>query len=198
MLSLSGKIVELTELSLDDAAALAAAASENRASYTHAHVPADIEGMRRWVDLALAARAASRQLPVVIRRTHSREVIGTTSFHLEYWPWPGRTTATPETPDAVEIGSTWLSHSAQGIGANREAKFLLLDYAFTHWQVHRVRFRTDVRNTRSRRAIESLGATLDGILRADFSDPDSTVRDSAYYSILASEWPTLRESFAAE
>ncbi|MFE3797737.1 hypothetical protein [Nocardia tengchongensis] len=60
MLSLLGKIVEMTELSLGDAAPLAAAASVNRASYTHAHVPVDIVGMRRWVDLALAARAASR------------------------------------------------------------------------------------------------------------------------------------------
>ncbi|MFD7844454.1 GNAT family N-acetyltransferase [Nocardia sp. NPDC059764] len=88
--------------------------------------------------------------------------------------------------------------SRQRTGANREAKILLLDYAFTDWQVHRVRFRTDVRNTRSRRAIESLGATLDGILRADFSDPDATVRDSAYYSILATEWPTIRSSLVTE
>ncbi|MGW4535694.1 GNAT family N-acetyltransferase [Nocardia sp. NPDC004340] len=194
---LSGKLVELTELSLDDVAPLAAAAAENRTSYTHAHVPVDVEAMHRWADQALAARAASRQLPWVIRRAHTREVIGTTSFHLEHWPWPGRTT-TPPTPDAVEIGSTWLAHSAQRTGANREAKILLLDYAFTDWQVHRVRFRTDVRNTRSRRAIESLGATLDGILRADFSDPDATVRDSAYYSILATEWPTIRSSLVTE
>ncbi|WP_328290697.1 GNAT family N-acetyltransferase [Nocardia aurantiaca] len=191
MFALSGKIVELTELCLDDVAALTAAAAESRISYTHAHVPRDIEGMRRWADQALAAATANRQLPLVIRWSDSGTVIGTTSFHLEQWPWPHRASA-PEIPDAVEIGSTWLAYSAQRTGANREAKLLMLDHAFITWRVHRVRFRTDVRNVRSRQAIERLGATLDGILRADFAGADATIRDSAYYSILAPEWPTLR------
>ncbi|WP_433567770.1 GNAT family N-acetyltransferase [Nocardia sp. CA-151230] len=194
---LSGDIVELTELTVADVAALTAAACESRTSYTHAHVPVDGAGMRRWVDQALAARAADRQLPLVIRRAGSGDVLGTSSFHLEQWPWPAHVTARPDTPDAVEIGSTWLAQSAQRTGANREAKLLMLDHAFTHWQVHRVRFRTDVRNTRSRQAIERLGATLDGILRADFAGADATIRDSAYYSILATEWPAIRPQLLA-
>ncbi|MFE2996598.1 GNAT family N-acetyltransferase [Nocardia sp. NPDC059246] len=194
---LSGKIVELTELTVADVAPLTAAACESRTSYTHAHVPADSAGMRRWVDQALAARAADRQLPLVIRRAGSGDVLGTSSFHLEQWPWPAHATARPATPDAVEIGSTWLAQSAQRTGANREAKLLMLDHAFTSWQVHRVRFRTDVRNARSRQAIERLGATLDGILRADFAGSDATIRDSAYYSILATEWPALRPQLLA-
>ncbi|MFE3255711.1 GNAT family N-acetyltransferase [Nocardia sp. NPDC059091] len=194
---LSGKIVELTELTVADVAPLTAAACESRTSYTHAHVPADSAGMRRWADQALAARTADRQLPLVIRRAGSGAVLGTSSFHLEQWPWPAHVTARPDTPDAVEIGSTWLAQSAQRTGANREAKLLMLDHAFTNWQVHRVRFRTDVRNARSRQAIERLGATLDGTLRADFAGADATIRDSAYYSILATEWPALRPQLLA-
>ncbi|GAB0107107.1 GNAT family protein [Nocardia sp. JMUB6875] len=190
---LSGKIVQLTELSLEDVPFLAAAAVESRESYTFAHLPADEDGMRRLVEQQLAARAANRQLPLVLRSTDTGEVLGSSSFHLEQWPWHAEP---PVTPDAVEIGSTWLAHSAQRTGANREAKLLMLDHAFTTWQVHRVRFRTDVRNERSRRAIERLGARFDGVLRGDFAGADGTVRDSAYYSILATEWAAVRPVLA--
>lgn len=192
-LVLSGKIVELTELSVTDVPFLATAAVESRESYAFAHLPADEDGMRRLVEQQLAARDANRQLPLVLRRIDSGEVIGSSSFHLEQWPWHSRP---PVAPDAVEIGSTWLAHSAQRTGANREAKLLMLAHAFTAWRVHRVRFRTDVRNQRSRRAIERLGARFDGILRGDFAGADGTVRDSAYYSILATEWSAVRSALA--
>ncbi|WP_218003281.1 GNAT family N-acetyltransferase [Nocardia concava] len=192
-LVLSGKIVQLTELSVEDVPFLAAGAVESRESYAFAHLPADEDGMRRLVEQQLAARDANRQLPLVMRWAGTGKVIGSSSFHLEQWPWHSEP---PATPDAVEIGSTWLAHSAQRTGANREAKLLMLDHAFTTWQVHRVRFRTDVRNERSRRAIERLGAQFDGILRGDFAGADGTVRNSAYYSILAAEWGAVRSVLA--
>ena len=73
----------------------------------------------------------------------------------------------------------------------------MLRHAFEVWRVHRVRLTTDARNTRSRRAIERLGAKLDGVLRAVRAAPDGAIRNSAYYSILDSEWPEVEEGLVA-
>ena len=101
-------------------------------------------------------------------------------------------------PDAVEIGSTWLTASAQRTPINTEAKLLMLTHAFEVWEVLRVTLKTDARNARSRDAILRLGARFDGVLRAhmpayDIAEP----RDSAFYSILASEWPSVRDRLTA-
>ena len=92
----------------------------------------------------------------------------------------------------LEIGSTWYAASAQRTGINSEAKLLQLTHAFEVWQVLRVTFKTDARNTVSRRAIERLGAQFEGVRRSHCPARDGTVRDSAYYSITASEWPAVR------
>jgi RimJ/RimL family protein N-acetyltransferase len=65
-------------------------------------------------------------------------------------------------------------------------------HAFDVWDVHLVRIRTDVRNARSRAAVERLGAKFDGVQRAEFPGADGTVRDSSYYSISRAEWPAVR------
>ena len=75
---------------------------------------------------------------------------------------------------------------------NTQAKRLLLTHAFEIWRVHRVCLRTDVRNARSRAAIERIGARPDGIVRCDRPGVDGAVRDSAIYSIVAAEWPGVR------
>ena len=72
----------------------------------------------------------------------------------------------------------------------------MLSHAFERWEVHSVTLKTDERNQRSRRAIERLGAQLDGIRRADMPGADGTVRSSAYYSIVAAEWPAVKERLA--
>jgi RimJ/RimL family protein N-acetyltransferase len=96
----------------------------------------------------------------------------------------------------VEIGSTWLNPSAQRTAINTHAKFLLLGRAFDEWKARRVTLKTDERNARSRRAIERLGARLDGLLRAHMPAADGGVRNTALYSILASEWPEVRTALA--
>jgi RimJ/RimL family protein N-acetyltransferase len=93
----------------------------------------------------------------------------------------------------VEIGWTWLAPSAQRTAINTEAKLLMLTFAFEEWKVDRVCLRTDRRNERSRNAIERLGATLDGVIRADRPGSDGTIRDTAHYSIVADEWPAVRD-----
>jgi RimJ/RimL family protein N-acetyltransferase len=92
----------------------------------------------------------------------------------------------------VEIGSTWYARRVQRGPLNTECKRLLLAHAFDTLQCIAVEFRTHRFNTQSRRAIERLGAQLDGILRAHQVSPDGTLRDTAVYSITAAEWPTVR------
>jgi RimJ/RimL family protein N-acetyltransferase len=100
-------------------------------------------------------------------------------------------------PDVVDIGFTWLARSAQRTPVNTEAKLLMMGHAFEVWEVHRVALQTDVRNARSRAAIERIGGQLDGILRADRPGADDTVRTSARFSILAAEWPVTKARLTA-
>ncbi len=96
----------------------------------------------------------------------------------------------------VEIGSTWYRRSVQRSPLNTEAKALLLGHAFEALDCIAVEFRTHFFNQASRRAIERLGAKLDGILRNHSRAPNGTLRDTCVYSILASEWPTVRAHLA--
>jgi RimJ/RimL family protein N-acetyltransferase len=92
---------------------------------------------------------------------------------------------------SLEIGGTWYSNACQRTGVNTECKFLLLDHAFEVLGVNRVQFKADLRNERSQRAIERIGAVREGVLRDHMILPDGYVRSSVYYSILKSEWPAV-------
>jgi RimJ/RimL family protein N-acetyltransferase len=92
----------------------------------------------------------------------------------------------------VEIGSTWTAKSAQRTALNTQCKRLLLAHAFEALDCIAVEFRTHRLNTQSRRAIERLGAQLDGILRPHARAGDGSLRDTAVYSITAAEWPAVR------
>ena len=93
----------------------------------------------------------------------------------------------------VEIGSTWYAQRVQRTPLNTECKRLLLAHAFESLDCIAVEFRTHRFNQQSRRAIERLGAQLDGILRAHQRTADGSLRDTAVYSITAAEWPTVRQ-----
>ena len=92
----------------------------------------------------------------------------------------------------VEIGSTWYRKSVQRGPMNTECKFMMLRHAFETLDCIAVEFRTHFLNQQSRRAIERLGARLDGILRNHMIMPNGTLRDTAVYSILSHEWPAVR------
>jgi len=92
----------------------------------------------------------------------------------------------------VEIGSTWYAQRVQRTGLNTEAKLLLLGHAFDGLGCIAVEFRTHFMNQQSRRAIERLGAKLDGILRCHQVSPNGSFRDTCVYSVIASEWPAVR------
>jgi RimJ/RimL family protein N-acetyltransferase len=93
----------------------------------------------------------------------------------------------------ASIGYTWLEPSAQRSPVNTEAKLLMMTHAFEQWEARAVRIQTDARNLRSRRAIERLGCTLDGVIRADRPAADGGVRDTAVFSMLDREWPVHRQ-----
>jgi RimJ/RimL family protein N-acetyltransferase len=93
---------------------------------------------------------------------------------------------------AVEIGGTWYAEQVRRTATNTESKYLLLRHAFETLGCIRVQFKTDLRNERSQRAIERIGAVQEGILRNHIILPDGTVRSSVYYSILESEWPSVK------
>jgi RimJ/RimL family protein N-acetyltransferase len=92
----------------------------------------------------------------------------------------------------VEIGWTWIAPSRQRSAVNTEAKLLQLTYAFDTLGAGRVALKTDLRNERSQRAIERLGAVREGVLRRHFRLPNGHVRDTVYYSIVSDEWPAAK------
>jgi RimJ/RimL family protein N-acetyltransferase len=188
---LTGHGVTLEPLTLAHVDALAAAAGEDRSSYDFTWVPAGRDATRAYVETALADQARLESLPFAVRALDDDRVVGSTRFlDLDYWDGPP---ALDTVPTVAEIGSTWLAASAQGTAVNPAMKLLMLDHAFETWKVLRVMFKTDARNERSRRAIARLGAQFDGVLRAHKLASDGTVRDSAYFSIVRDEWPSVRE-----
>jgi N-acetyltransferase len=92
----------------------------------------------------------------------------------------------------VEIGSTWYARRVQRSALNTQCKLLLLTHAFETLDCIAVEFRTHFFNHQSRRGIERLGAKQDGILRSHQIAPNGTLRDTVVYSIIASEWPTVK------
>ena len=196
---LEGRYVRLEPLTIDHVPALVQAATQSRATYDLTDVPSDEPSMRRYVDTALSLRDAAKALPFTTIARATGNVVGSTRFgNIEFWNWPaGNPHQRGERlPDVVEIGWTWLSPEAQRTGINTEAKLLMLTHAFESWMVHRVSFRTDSRNERSRAAIERLGARFDGVVRAASIAYDGAIRDSAVYSILDSEWPQVKDRLA--
>ena len=187
----AGEVV-LRPLVRGDVEALSGAAAEARDSYGYTPVPNGLGEAREYVEHALEQRVTGERHAFAIE--WRERVVGTTSYaEFQPWRWPkGCSLARADRPDALEIGYTWLSACAQRTSCNTQAKLLLLAQAFEGWSVHSVFLKTDARNQRSRAAIERLGAKFDGVLRAHTRGFDCTVRDSAYYSIIAAEWPDVR------
>lgn len=193
-LVLQGAHIRLEPLAHHHADGLAAASSGDPSLYRWSPVPRGKEEVNRYIETAIAWEQAGTAVPFAILRIEDNRVIGSTRFwNLERWAWPsghplhGRTT-----PDACEIGYTWLTSAAVRTAANTEAKRLMLKHAFETWHVLRVCLHTDSRNQRSRAAIERIGGKFEGLLRAHRMAADFIPRDSVRYSILASEWPGVR------
>lgn len=199
-LVLSGRSVRLEPLSETHLAGLVAAASVSRDTFGLTFVPDTVDAMRAYIERMRSDGATGAVAAFATIHAPSGRVVGSTSFlNIERWRWPsGSAMQRPASrPDAVEIGATWLAQDVQRTAVNTEAKLLMLSHAFEQWDVHRVSLKTDVRNARSRAAIERLGARLDGVLRAHQPSSTGGVRDTAYYTIVRAEWPEVRQRLEA-
>lgn len=179
-LILTGRHVRLVPLSSDHATALAEQVRSGELDklwYTFVPPP---EGMAAEIERRLTLRDRGEMIPFTILDAGDTPVGMTTYMHIDH--------AGPR----VEIGSTWIAPSAQRGPVNTEAKRLMLGQAFDTWGCLAVEFRTHRLNHQSRRAIERLGAQLDGILRAHLRMPNGTIRDTAVYSVTAADWPTVK------
>jgi RimJ/RimL family protein N-acetyltransferase len=94
-----------------------------------------------------------------------------------------------------QIGWTWIGRDFQGSGLNSDMKFLILSYAFEQLGLNRIELKADERNHRSRQAILSIGATREGVLREHIKLHNGYIRNTVYYSILRSEWDTIKEQY---
>ncbi len=136
-----------------------------------------------WMRLTLEAVRAGAEGPFTTRDARTGRAIGS-SRYLNVRP----------ADRVVEIGWTWLHPSAWRSGANVEAKLLMMGHAFETLDCVRVEFKTDARNEGSRAALAALPAKFEGVLRNHMIVPDVGQRDSAYYSVIDSEWPGVREN----
>lgn len=179
--SATGKFVSVEPLSMahhDDLVEAAGDGDLHLLWYTVVPAP---ENVGKEIERRLALRAAGSMLPfAIIDRASGRAVGMTTFMNID------------SANRRVEIGSTWYRQSVQRSPLNTECKLLLLKHAFEELDCIAVEFRTHFLNSQSRSAIERLGAKLDGILRSHMKMPDGTLRDTAVYSIIACEWPTVR------
>ena len=179
--TLERKHAILVPLSQDHGPALAEAVRDGelwKLWYTGVAAPED---MASDIDARLALRVAGSCLPfTVIDRVSGQPVGMTTYMNID------------AKVRRIEIGATWYRRSVQRTAINTECKFLLLRHAFEELDCIAVEFRTHFFNQQSRRAIERLGAKLDGILRSHTRSRDGNLRDTCVYSIIACEWPTVK------
>ncbi|WP_217433593.1 GNAT family N-acetyltransferase [Caulobacter sp. S45] len=179
--TLTGVHVQLKPLSLDQHDGLVAAVEDGdlwTLWYTSVPTPG---GMRAEISRRLALQAAGSMAPFCVVDRQTGRIVGMTNFLNIDAGGP-----------RLEIGSTWYARAVQRTPLNTEAKLLLLTRAFEELDCLAVELRTHVLNQQSRRAIERLGAKLDGVLRCHRRAEDGTLRDTCVYSITASEWPAVR------
>ena len=139
------------------------------------------DDIRRWVQNLLTQIASGSVMPFAVIQLASGRVAGATRY-MDIHP----------KDYALEIGGTWYGVEFQRTAVNTEAKYLLLCHAFEDLKCIRVQIKTDLRNERSQKAIERIGAVREGVLRNSLIMPDGYYRSSVYYSILDNEWPAVK------
>ncbi|CAN5680900.1 GNAT family protein [soil metagenome] len=173
--------IRLEPLTITHADGTAAAVQDGRLwELWYTGVPRPEEA-RAYIETALAGQSAGHMLPWAVREIASGQIVGSTRYH-----------DIVANIDRVEIGYTWYAASWQRSHVNTACKLLLMSHAFETLKCAVVGLRTDNFNFKSQRAIESLGAKKDGVIRHHFARRDGSVRDSVMYSILANEWPDVK------
>lgn len=148
--------------------------------YTYVPQPEEMDG---WITKALEEQRAGVSCPFVVITRNDNRIVGSTRYmNIE------------KDIRRLEIGTTWYSKSVQRSSVNTECKLLLLGYAFEQLNCLAVEFRTHRLNVQSRRAIERLGAQLDGILRNHRISANGTIRDTVVYSVVSHEWEGIKSN----
>jgi N-acetyltransferase len=179
--TLRGEHARLEPLSHDHLAGLVEAVKDGELWNLWFTIDPEPATMRAEIDRRVALQAAGSMLPFAVLSNQLGTAVGMTTYmNIDA---PNR---------RVEIGSTWYRKSVQRTALNTECKLLLLTHAFESLQCICVELRTHFFNEASRRAIERLGAKLDGILRNNQIAPNGTLRDTCVYTIIATEWPTVK------
>jgi RimJ/RimL family protein N-acetyltransferase len=178
--------VRLVPLAPEHADALAEAASDGRLwELWYTAIPRPHE-MPAEIERRLGLLGLGSLLPFTVIDRRSERIVGQTTFmNID------------EQNRRLEIGSTWYAASAQRTAVNTASKLLMLTHAFERLQCIAVEFRTSWFNHQSRRAIERLGAKMDGVLRHHMYHQNGTLRDTVVYSIIAPEWPAVRANLIA-
>lgn len=181
---LEGQLVALEPLAPEHEGPLWAAAQDPEIwRYGVANLAAGREVFARWWQLALDARQAGSEIPFATVERGTGRVVGSTRFM----------TLRPE-HRGLEIGTTWVVRELWGSGINVEAKLLMLEHAFERLGCIRVEFKTEATNERSRGALAAIPARFEGVLRAHMLVRGGERRDSAFYSVIADEWPDVRSA----
>lgn len=178
---LEGKHVRLEPMRADHLDAISAAGSDPALWRFTINDASSRDAMERYVADALQVRAAGTGMPFATIERARGTVVGSTRF-----------ANFDVTHRRVEIGWTWIAPAWQRTPINTEAKYLMLSHAFETVGVMRLELKTDATNEKSRRAIERIGATFEGIFRKHMLCDTGRVRDSAYYSIVDTEWPAVK------
>jgi len=178
--TLKGRHATLVPVAVEHLAGLQDAARDGELwNLWYTAVPSP-EGMSAEIDRRLGLLAKDSMLPFTVLDADGRVAGMTTYMNVD------------GANRRVEIGSTWYAKRVQRTPLNTECKLMLLTHAFETLGCIAVEFRTHRLNAQSRRAIERLGAQLDGMLRSHQISPNGSLRDTAVYSIIAAEWPTIR------
>ncbi|MFC4722034.1 GNAT family N-acetyltransferase [Geojedonia litorea] len=180
---LENKRVKLSLLDLSNYMHLLPIAQEKDLIY---YSPSDIstpEKLKSYVQTAVDNYYNKTAIPFIVFDKLKQAYAGSTRFGLIHWE-----------NKVLHIGWTWLGQDFQGTGLNLHIKFLMLEYAFETLNFEKVEFRIDERNIRSRKAVEKLGATFEGILRKDTVMSDGFRRSTSCYGILKEEWSNIKET----
>ncbi|WP_339756286.1 GNAT family protein [uncultured Winogradskyella sp.] len=179
--TLENNRVKLTLLDLSNYKNLESIAKEEDLIF---YSPSDIstpEKLRDYVQAAVDGYYHKTTIPFIIYDKEKETYAGSTRFGLMN-----------RKNKLLHIGWTWVGHDFQGTGLNSNIKFLMLKYVFETLEFEKIEFRIDERNNKSRRAVEKLGATLEGILRKDTLMNDDFRRSTCCYGILKEEWPNIK------
>jgi RimJ/RimL family protein N-acetyltransferase len=181
--TLENNRVKLSLLSLDNYTHLIDIAKEKNLIYYSPSVITTPEQLKTYVETAIAGFNNNSVLPFIIYDKEKQAYAGSTRFGL-----------IDHNNKVLHIGWTWLGTSFQGTGLNKNMKSLMLQYAFEILQFEKIEFRIDERNEKSRKAVEKIGGTLEGILRKNTIMQDGFRRSTCCYGILKEEWPSIKST----